>query len=101
MANEGDFREDDGDRSAASGLSAVAPMAKLRVSNADSSPGNRYAAGARSFWIRDEDGELVYDSGDILDKKTADLGIYDDNHSRDKGVEPEGVALLKIGGRTL
>jgi DNA-binding beta-propeller fold protein YncE len=27
-------------------------------------------------------------------------GIYDDGRSRDKGVEPEGVALLKIGSRT-
>jgi hypothetical protein len=59
-----------------------------------------YAAGARSFSIRDEDGNLVYDSGDILDKKAAELGIYDDGRSRDKGVEPEGVALLKISGRT-
>ena len=100
MANEGDFREDDGDRSAASGLGAVAPLATLRVSNADSSPSNLYAAGARSFSIRDEDGNLVYDSGDILDKKAAELGIYDDGRSRDKGVEPEGVALLKIAGHT-
>jgi hypothetical protein len=100
MANEGDFREDDGDRSAASGLGAVAPLANLRVSNADSSPGNLYAAGARSFSIRDEAGGLVYDSGDILDKKAAELGIYDDGRSRDKGVEPEGVALLDIAGRT-
>lgn len=100
MANEGDFREDDGDRSAASGLSAVAPLANLRISNTDSSPSNLYAAGARSFSIRDEHGNLVYDSGDILDKKAAELGIYDDGRSRDKGVEPEGVALLRIGGRT-
>lgn len=61
---------------------------------------NLFAAGARSFSIRDEDGNLVYDSGDILDKKAAELGIYDDGRSRDKGVEPEGVALLDIGGRT-
>lgn len=100
MANEGDFREDDGDRSAASGLGAVAPLANLRISNTDSSPGNLYAAGTRSFSIRDEHGKLVYDSGDILDKKAAELGIYDDGRSRDKGVEPEGVALLKVAGRT-
>jgi hypothetical protein len=47
MANEGDFREDDGDRSAASTFGAVAPLNRLRVSNADSSPGDLYAAGAR------------------------------------------------------
>ena len=100
MANEGDFREDDGDRSAASSLGAVAPLNNLRVSNTDSSPGNLFAAGARSFSIRHKTGNLVYDSGDILDKKAAELGIYDDGRSRDKGVEPEGVALLDMGGRT-
>jgi len=100
MANEGDFREDDKDRTAASTFGAVSPLNNLRVSNADSSTGDLYAAGARSFSIRDETGSLVYDSGDILDKKAAELGIYDDGRSRDKGVEPEGVALLDIAGRT-
>ena len=99
MANEGDFREDDADRSAASGLGAIAPLNNLRVSNSDSSPGNLFAAGARSFSIRDTQGTLVYDSGDILDKEAARRGLYDDGRSRDKGVEPEGVALRRIDGR--
>ena len=42
----------------------------------------------------------MYDSGSILDREAAAAGIYDDGRSRDKGVEPEGVALLAIGGRT-
>ncbi len=100
MANEGDYREDDAGRSAASTLGAVAPLANLRVSNTESSTGNLFTAGARSFSIRDTDGNLVYDSGDILDKEAAKRGIYDDGRSRDKGVEPEGVALKKIGDRT-
>jgi DNA-binding beta-propeller fold protein YncE len=100
MANEGDFREDDGDRTAASTFGAVAPLNRLRVSNADSSTGNLFAAGARSFSIRDAQGNLVYDSGDILDKEAAARGIYADGRSRDKGVEPEGVSLIDIGGRT-
>ncbi len=100
MANEGDFREDDGDRSAASSLGATGDLAPLRVLNTDSSTGNLFAAGARSFSIRDTDGNLVFDSGDILDKKAAALGIYDDARSRDKGVEPEGVELLTLGTRT-
>lgn len=100
MANEGDFREDNIDRAAASTFGAVSPLNRLRVSSTDSSAGNLYAAGARSFSIRTEDGELVYDSGDLLDKKAAELGIYDDGRSRDKGVEPEGVTLLDIAGRT-
>jgi DNA-binding beta-propeller fold protein YncE len=100
MANEGDFREDDGDRSTASTLGATGLLSNLRVSNTDSSPGNLYAAGARSFSIRDADGNLVYDSGSILDREARNRGIYDDVRSRDKGVEPEGVDLMQIGGRT-
>lgn len=99
MANEGDFREDDEDRSTAGSLGAAAPLARLRVSNTESSPGNYYAAGARSFSIRDADGNLIYDSGSILDREAAARGIYDDGRSRDKGVEPEDVALLDLGGR--
>jgi DNA-binding beta-propeller fold protein YncE len=100
MANEGDFREDNVDRVAANTFGAVTPLTNLRVSKPDSSGGNLNAAGARSFSIRNVDGELIYDSGDLLDKKAAELGIYDDARSRDKGVEPEGVALLEFDGRT-
>jgi DNA-binding beta-propeller fold protein YncE len=100
MANEGDFREDDADRSAASSLGASGDLRNLRVANDLSTSGNLYAAGARSFSIRDEEGKLIYDSGSILDRKAAEKGIYDDGRSRDKGVEPEGVTILEIGGRT-
>jgi DNA-binding beta-propeller fold protein YncE len=102
MANEGDFREDNADRATAGAapLNAPSPLDRLRVSKPDSSPGNLFAAGARSFSIRRENGEIVYDSGSILDREAHKRGIYDDNRSRDKGVEPEGVALLKIGDRT-
>ena len=102
LANEGDFREDNADRSAAGSApySAAAPLDRLRISNRDSSPGNLYAAGARSMSIRDADGTVVYDSGSILDTEAHNRGVYDDGRSRDKGVEPEGVALLDIRGRT-
>jgi hypothetical protein len=100
MANEGDFREDDADRSAASSVGATSPLNNLRISNTDSSTGDLYAAGARSFSIRDADGKLIYDSGSILDKEAYALGIYDDGRSRDKGVEPEGVEVIKIGDKT-
>lgn len=101
MANEGDFREDDVDRSAASTLGALTPLNNLRVLNTDSSTGSLFAAGARSFSIRDANGNIVFDSGDFLDKKAAELGIYDDMRSRDKGVEPEGVELFTLSGRTI
>ncbi|MBK7005905.1 MAG: choice-of-anchor I family protein [Burkholderiales bacterium] len=100
MANEGDFREDDVDRSKASDIGASGDLAGLRVSNTDSSTGNLITAGARSFSIRDADGNMVYDSGSILDREAALRGIYDDGRSRDKGVEPEGVELMVIGGKT-
>jgi DNA-binding beta-propeller fold protein YncE len=102
LANEGDFREDNADRSTAGNAPyfAAPPLDRLRISNRDSSRGNLYAAGARSMSIRNIDGTLVYDSGSILDTEAHNRGVYDDGRSRDKGVEPEGVALLDIGGRT-
>ena len=102
LANEGDFREDNNDRSTAGNppYSAPPPLDRLRISNKDSSPGNLFAAGARSMSIRAVDGTLVYDSGSILDTEAHNRGVYDDGRSRDKGVEPEGVALLDVAGRT-
>lgn len=99
-ANEGDFREDDGDRSAASTVGATGDLGPLRILNTESSPGQLFTAGTRDFTIRDADGNLVYSSGDILDTKAAELGIYNDVRSRDRGVEPEGVELITLGGRT-
>lgn len=102
MANEGDFREDDGDRSAASTLIGNGNvLSNLRISNTDSTASDLYIAGARSFSIRDDQGNLVYDSGDILDKEAFARGIYDDARSRDKGVEPEGVSVFTLSGRTI
>ena len=100
-ANEGDFREDDGDRSNASTVGGSGDLADLRISNTDSSTGNLLAAGGRSFSILDANGVLVFDSGDFLDKKAAELGIYDDVRSRQKGVEPEGVELFSLSGRVI
>ncbi|MCX9158016.1 choice-of-anchor I family protein [Niveibacterium sp. 24ML] len=104
MANEGDTREDDGDklRAKESGLGGVpGDLKELNISTPDSTNGNLFTFGARSFSIRDEAGKLVYDSGNILDAEAIRLGIYDDGRSDDKGVEPEGVSLLEIGGRTI
>ena len=69
-----------------------------------------YAYGARSFSIRDANGKLVWDSGDQFEKITAerypewfnsghDETIFDDR-SDNKGPEPEGVTLGKIGEKT-
>ena len=101
LANEGDFREDDEDRARANTVGgANASTRRLQVSTTDSSAGDFYVAGARSFSIRDENGVLVYDSGSILDRAADAAGIYDDARSDDKGVEPEGLELITIGDRT-
>lgn len=69
-----------------------------------------YSFGARSFSIRDEEGTLVFDSGDDFetiiaqtypanfnsDHATATFDTRSDN----KGPEPEGVALGRVSGRT-
>lgn len=99
MANEGDYREDDEDKARASTLGVASPLNRLQISTTDSTASDLYVAGARSFSIRDEDGNIIFDSGDELDKMAASLGIYDDGRSDDKGVEPEGVALLDMNGK--
>ena len=69
-----------------------------------------YSYGARSFSIRDARGRLVYDSGDDFERITAEVLPNDfnsnndengsfDSRSDDKGPEPEGVAVGRIGGR--
>ena len=70
-----------------------------------------YSYGARSFSIWSGNGELIYDSGsdfeDITAEIPADFNSTNDendsfdNRSDDKGPEPEGIALGKIGGRTI
>ena len=100
MANEGDFREDNADRVNASTFGAAGDLANLRVSSFDSSAGVLYASGARSISIRNAAGDEVWDSGSTLDREAAARGLYVDSRSRDKGVEPEDVKVMSIGGRT-
>ncbi len=69
-----------------------------------------YAYGGRSFSIRDEDGKLVWDSGDQFEKKLAELlpAYFNsdhaetafDNRSDNKGPEPEGLAVGRMGAKT-
>ncbi|MGH7599756.1 MAG: choice-of-anchor I family protein, partial [bacterium] len=69
-----------------------------------------YAFGTRSFSIRTANGKLVFDSGDDFERITAaafpanfnasNTNNTFDNRSDDKGPEPEGVVLGKIGRRT-
>jgi hypothetical protein len=69
-----------------------------------------HSFGGRSFSIRDTQGNLVFDSGDQLERITAALlpnyfNASNDNNTRDsrspsKGPEPEGLAIGQAYGRT-
>ena len=71
-----------------------------------------YSYGARSFSIWSSSGKRVYDSGAEFETITAERLADDfnsnndetgsfDSRSDDKGPDPEGIALGKIGGRTI
>ncbi|MEO1053042.1 MAG: choice-of-anchor I family protein [Bacteroidota bacterium] len=123
-ANEGDAREYDAfeeeERIAdvtldptnfpdAATLQEEANLGRLKITNTlgntdgDDEFEVLYAYGARSFSIWDaNDGELVFDSGnDIEERVINNSSLYPDNRSDDKGVEPEGVAVGNVGGRTI
>jgi DNA-binding beta-propeller fold protein YncE len=94
----------------AEALQADEVIGRLKITNTlgdidnDGDFDRLYAFGTRSFSIWNAStGQLVFDSGDKLEKfliqERPDL--YDDDRSDDKGVEPEGVTIGKINGRTL
>ncbi|UII21905.1 choice-of-anchor I family protein [Fulvivirga ligni] len=61
-----------------------------------------YVPGARSFSIWDaSNGDLKYDCGSAMEKAINDYGIYDDSRSDNKGVEPEGVTIGKMGDKVI
>ncbi|TDP03389.1 choice-of-anchor I family protein [Flavobacterium sp. 245] len=58
--------------------------------------------GARSFTIwNGNTGKIVFDSKNDVDKKTNELGTYDDKRSDDKGSEPEAVVVAKMGNQNI
>jgi hypothetical protein len=101
----------------ASSLQDNANLGRLKVTNTlgdidgDGDFDQLFSFGARSFSIRTASGELVYDSGADLERITASLlpddfnsdneenGTFD-GRSDDKGPEPEGLAIGRIGSRT-
>lgn len=59
-----------------------------------------YSFGARSFSIwHGLTGELIFDSKNEVDKKAFELGVYPDGRSDDKGTEPEGITIGRIGNK--
>jgi len=127
MANEGDVRDYDGFQEASriSGLvldSIIFPdsldlqnenvIGRLNVTttmgdiDADGDYDELYAFGARSFSIRNTNGDLVYDSGNEIETITNEYFPLNFNcsstsntkkgRSDDKGPEPEGLTTAKI-----
>lgn len=100
----------------ATALKANTALGRLTVSNASGDLDNDgqfdqiHVFGARSFSIWNGNGELVFDSGDQIERIVA--ATYPecfnsnnaennfDSRSDNKGPEPEGLTLGVIGGRT-
>ncbi len=100
-------------------LKTNAALARLTVTNAsgdtdgDGDFDRIEVFGARSFSIWTAAGQPVWDSGDQFERYLADpangyAALFNathddnapDNRSDNKGPEPEGVAVGKVGGRT-
>ncbi|WP_247235676.1 choice-of-anchor I family protein [Telluribacter sp. SYSU D00476] len=59
-----------------------------------------YGFGGRGFSILNAaTGQLVYESGTSLEQEVIKAGLYDDDRSDDKGVEPEGVTVGMMNGK--
>ncbi|WP_372621870.1 choice-of-anchor I family protein [Falsiroseomonas sp.] len=128
MANEGDDRDDflnpDETIRVGSGsydlddaifpdeavLKTNAELGRLTVSNAPGLRGDTdgdgdvdqiLAYGGRSFTIRDAAGDMVFDSGDFMERIISSQfpALFDDGRSDNKAGEPEGVTVGEIDGR--
>lgn len=74
----------------------------LGDSNNDGLYESLYSFGARSFSVWNGiSGEMVFDSKNELEVKANAAGYYDDGRSDDKGVEPEGISLGKVGNKDI
>lgn len=89
-------------------LKLDAQMGRLNVTNTMGDTDNDgdydvlYSFGARSFSIwNGNTGAQVFDSKNELDVKIKAAGYYDDGRSDDKSVEPEGIAIGKVGNKTI
>jgi DNA-binding beta-propeller fold protein YncE len=93
----------------AASLQAANKLGRLKITNrmgdtdGDGDYDALYSFGARSFSIwNGHTGVQVFDSGSDLEQYIVDnSSYYDDARSDDKGVEPENVAVGKIGPRTI
>jgi 2',3'-cyclic-nucleotide 2'-phosphodiesterase (5'-nucleotidase family) len=126
IANEGDDRDDfmspdetarlsslnldDATFPNEAALKANAALGRLTVSAAPGLNGDTdgdgdidqiLTYGGRSFSILDQDGNMIFESGDAIERIIATQfpALFDDLRSDNKGAEPEGVTVGIIGGR--
>lgn len=105
-ANEGDARDYTG-FAEETRIGGAVPFNRLTITTTLGATGpagaTAYTLGGRSFSIRDLAGNLVFDSGDALDRITFTQfpALFDDGRSDNKGTEPEGVVVGKVDGRTI
>jgi hypothetical protein len=65
------------------------------------SPDRITTFGSRSITVFDADsGDVLWDSGNTLQSVAFAAGVYDDARSDDKGVEPEGIVVAQLNGRS-
>ena len=57
-----------------------------------------YSYGARSISIWDENGNLVADTGSMIEKMVLAEGQWQEGRSDDKGPEPEALKLIELDG---
>lgn len=98
-ANEGDGRE----YGTYKDESGNGPNPNVRTLTDDADVGTDLATtfGSRSISIFDADsGALLWDSGTTLQTIAFAAGVYSDGRSDSKGVEPEGVVVARLEGRT-
>ncbi|MEA5443964.1 hypothetical protein VB739_15505 [Cyanobium gracile UHCC 0281] len=99
-ANEGDGREYGTAGTPGFYLDETRRLGRLKTLSEDTTAPFT-AFGSRSVSIFEANtGALVWDSGNTLQTIAIAAGVYDDTRSDDKGVEPEGVVVKTLNGRT-
>jgi YVTN family beta-propeller protein len=90
----------------AASLKLPANLGRLRVTSTlgdtdkDGDYDVLYGFGGRGFSIFNAGtAQRIFDSGKEFEQRVIDAGIYDDDRSDDKGVEPEGVTIGMINNK--